>query len=247
MFKSILNTSLLGAKSSLAFQRQSVVRSLSYTSVLYKPKNKKGGSKGKGAAAKEQDEDVSVEDPSHVLPNLEAKYKECLEQHKKKISETKLGAANPKLFDKLEVEINKKPQIFTSLAQTALKGRNLIITVFDPSNTKHVVSTVLASGMNMNPETVPNFPQQLKVPLPPPTAESRQEIAKQLKVDFEKFKNSNDKHSLSFARASAMKELKKFEKTDVIKKTLADVEKLHKKYSEELQTQYKAAEKSVLK
>lgn len=247
MFKSI---SLYGAKSAAAstFKSPSGARPLSYTFALYKQKNKKsGGSKGKDRGAVKEDTDLAVEDPSHVLPNLEAKYKECLEQHRKKVTETKLGAANPKVFDKLEVEINKKPQIFTSLAQTALKGRNLIITVFDPNNSKHIVSSVLGSGLNMNPETVPNFPQQLKVPLPPPTAESRQEIAKQLKADFEKFKNSSDKHSLSTARASAMKELKTFEKTDTIKKISNDVEKLHKKYADELQTQFKAAEKSVVK
>jgi len=120
--------------------------------------------------------------------------------------------------------------------------------VFDPNNTKNVVSSVLASGLNMNPETVPNFPQQLKVPLPPPTAETRQQIARNIKDEFDALKNSHDKFSLATARASAMKELKAFQKTDdAVKKVTQEVEKLHKKYGDELQTQFKAAEKAVLK
>ncbi|CCH44129.1 hypothetical protein BN7_3687 [Wickerhamomyces ciferrii] len=249
MFKSIVNTSSLFSLKSLAGVS---VRPLSSTSILYKPKAKKGGKadkggKGKNAKSEEEEEVVEEADPTIVLGKLEAKFKESLEHHKKRIAETKLGAANPKIFDNIQVEINKKPHIFTSLAQTALKGRNLIITVFDPNHSKNIVSSVLGSGLNMNPETVPNFPQQLKVPLPPPTVETRHEIAKQLKKDFDNFKNSNDKFALSTARAAALKELKTFKKSDAIKKVSNDVEKLFKKYSDELQNNFKAAEKSVLK
>lgn len=244
MFRSIVKTSLLSTRSSLVY-RQPAVRSISSTAILYKSKKKGSNKKG---AAQEQDDEVIVEDPSHVLPNLEAKLKECLEQHKKAMAETKLGSANPKIFDKISVEVNKKPQIFTSLAQTAIKGRNLIITVFDPNNTKHIVSAILASGLNINPEPIPNTPQQLKVPLPPPTSETKQQIAKELKKDFEKFKNSNDKHSISTARSATMKELKSFDqKSDQLKKIVKDAERIYKKYADELQAQYKAAEKSVLK
>lgn len=211
-------------------------------------KAKKGGkqdakSHHQEAAAQETQE----EDPSAVLKPLEASLKESIEVFKKRVNETKQGTANANIFDKLEVPVaHKEVYPFTSVAQTSLKGRNLIITVFDPNNVKHVVSSVLGSGLNMNPQQVPNFPQQLKVALPPPTAETRSEILAALKRDFEHFKQSPSKHSLGSARQHALKQLKGFEKkNDKVKKVLQDVEKIYKKYLDELQTQFKAAEKSV--
>jgi ribosome recycling factor len=211
--------------------------------ILAFKKAKKGGK----LDAKQTEEPTTEEDPTAVIPQLEQSFKESIDQFKKKTNETKQGNSNSKIFDQLEVPVNhKETSPFTSVAQTSLKGRNLIITVFDPNNVKHVVSSVLSSGLNMNPQTVPNFPQQLKVALPPPTAETRKEIAAALKKDFEHFKQSPSKHSLSSARANALKELKAFEKNDKVKKVSQDVEKLHKKYVEELQKQFKTAEKSVL-
>lgn len=202
--------------------------------------------KDHGKKGKEEPETTVEEDPSSVLTPLEAACKEAIELFKKKTAETKQGNANPTIFDQLKVEIHKENQPFTSIAQTSLKGRNLLITVFDPNNVKHIVSSVLASGMNMNPQAVPNFPQQLKVSLPPPTAETRKEIAAALKKDFDHFKHGTTKHSLSAARGHALKQLKEFQKNDQVKKLAQDVEKVHKKWVDELTKQYKQAEKSVL-
>lgn len=146
MFRSIAKRSLLYTRSSPVYS-QPASRSISNTSVVFK------ASTAKKLFKKFKQEDTFViEDPSHVLPNFEAKLKESLEHHKKSITETKLGANNPTIFDKISVDTGKGRQIFTSVAQTAMKGRNLIITVFDPNNTKHVVSAILGSGLNINPE-----------------------------------------------------------------------------------------------
>ncbi|ONH69151.1 Ribosome-recycling factor, mitochondrial [Cyberlindnera fabianii] len=225
-----------------------LVRCFSAHPALQKKASKPAKSKhvNKKAAAVDE-EPLAEEDPSKVLKELEKQMSDSLEQFKKRLAETKQGAANPSVFDNLDVPVGHgETQPYVAVAQTAIKGRNLIITVFDPANVKHVVSAVLASGLNMNPQEVPNFPQQLKVPLPAPTAEHRKEIAKELKKDFEHFKQSPSKHSLSSARAVALKDLKSYVKNDTVKKAEKEVEKLHKKFLDELQKQLKAAEKSVL-
>lgn len=203
--------------------------------------------KEKKSAAKEVAQE-EVEDPSIILKSLEDKYKESLTQFKAKTAITRQGNSNPKIFDELKVSLNHNEVVdYLSIAQTSLKGRNLIITVFDPMYSKHVISAILNAGLNLNPEQVPNIPQQLKVSLPPITTESRLAILKELKKNFEFFKNSNSfKYSLSFNRAEALKELKQFKKNDQVKKVNQDVEKLHKKYTTDLQELLKSVEKQVM-
>ncbi|ODV96797.1 hypothetical protein PACTADRAFT_22617, partial [Pachysolen tannophilus NRRL Y-2460] len=188
-------------------------------------------------------------DGKKVLVAVEKNFEKCLDAHQKKITEIKLGKSNPKLFDRLKLNIDGKEVLFTAVAQTTTKGgRSLNVTVFDPKNAKTVVSAILASGLNMNPEMDTKNPQLLTVPLPPPTAESKMENLKNLKENFEYFKNNNsNKFSLNFVRSEYLKNFKKSKLDDDLKKTVAEIEKLHKKYAELLNEQFKAAEKSLMK
>jgi ribosome recycling factor len=211
-------------------------------------KVKAGKASSKHSSKVVEEEPLSQEDPSLILKELEAKYQESLNHFREKVAVTKQGNSNPNLFDDLKVALNHgEVADFLSIAQTSLKGRNLIITVFDPIYAKHVISAILQTNLNLNPEHVPNMPQQLKVSLPPVTRETKLDIVKELKKNFEFFKNSNSfKYSLSSNRADALKELKQFKKNDQTKKTTNDIEKLHKKYTNDLQELFRSAEKQIL-
>lgn len=245
MFRSVALRSLTRS----LFPRTQVpqIRGFSSSLVTFK-KVKAGKASSKHSSKVVEEEPLSQEDPSLILKELEAKYQESLNHFREKVAVTKQGNSNPNLFDDLKVALNHgEVADFLSIAQTSLKGRNLIITVFDPIYAKHVISAILQTNLNLNPEHVPNMPQQLKVSLPPVTRETKLDIVKELKKNFEFFKNSNSfKYSLSSNRADALKELKQFKKNDQTKKTTNDIEKLHKKYTNDLQELFRSAEKQIL-
>ncbi|KAJ6262697.1 hypothetical protein Dda_1253 [Drechslerella dactyloides] len=64
----------------------------------------------------------------------------------------------------------------SELAHVAPKGRELILTVNDESYVNHIKNALL-SQMSLNPQPLPSTPNILKIPIPMPTAESRQNTA----------------------------------------------------------------------
>lgn len=213
--------------------------------VCYKKQDKKD-KKGKNSKDEEAEE---VEDFDSVgfLKSLQKNYDQSLDLYKKKSAESKMGKANTKIFDNLKVHLSHgKIVSFLEVAQTTLKGRNLQITLFDPSDSKHVISSVIGSGLNLNPQADPKNPQLLKVPLPSPTSEVKAEAVKKLKEVLEHFKNAgNNKYSLSSIRATAMKELKVIKQKDELRKVTKHVEDLHQKYLKKLLDLFKDVEKNM--
>lgn len=206
---------------------------------------KHSGSKKNSKQPQPEEEETTVIDVSQYLNRSQTEFQESLEYFKKKLNETKQGVTNPRIFDSLNLQDGKN---FTTVASTSLKGRNsLLVTVYDPKDTKHVISAIMAAGLNLNPERIPNNQQQLKISLPPPTTESRLKMCKDLKAVFEECKNSSLKNSLSYIRAEILKDIKSLsKKDDSVKKVVQDVEKVHKEYVEKFQNQLKQAEKGVM-
>lgn len=214
----------------------------SYAALLAKKKGKTSGKPGKA----DNEEPIEIIDVKKYVIDATKQFEKTLELHKRKLAEQKVGTASPTIFNDLKV--GKEGQKFTELAATSLKGRNaLIVTVFDPKDTKNIVSAIMAAGLNLNPERIPNNDQQLKVSLPPITTETRQAVCKDLKKVFEDYKHSALKESLGHVRGEIMKELKHLQKkNDDVKKVIQDVEKIHKEYTIKLQEQLKQAEKGVM-
>ncbi|QLG70492.1 hypothetical protein HG535_0A04320 [Zygotorulaspora mrakii] len=217
-------------------------RCFTTTRSLFK---KHSGSKKNGRQSQLEEDETAVVDITEYAKRAQTGFQNSLEVFKKKLNEAKQGVTNPRIFDSL-----KMPNgiIFTNVASTSLKGKNsLLVTVYDPKDTKNVVSTIMAAGLNLNPEKIPNNDQQLKISLPPPTTESRIKLCKTLKVVFEEYKNSSSKHSLDHVRGEILKELKSLlKKDDSVKKVIQDIEKTHKGYVEKFQNQLKQAEKSIM-
>lgn len=204
-------------------------------------------------ASREVEEEVTSEAPAIDFKEATKRLQTVLDKFAKQANEAKLGKTNPQIFDHLLVETADGEVPYTSLAQTAIKGRNFIITVFDPANTKHIVNAVLASDLNMNAIADPSNKQMLKVPLPPVTTESKKENVKHLKTIFEKVRNGpggsgKNAGTLAAIRADIKHKISKKKKmTDAETQVWNDYEKLHKQFVEKLAEVFKAAETAIMK
>lgn len=221
-------------------------------------KNKKGKipPASSGSASASNDEGVLELD----IDSIESKFKSVVENFNKHAAEAKLGKTNPSIFDKLKITIDDKSKVpFNTVAQTMVQGgRNFVITVFDPLHTQGIINAVLDSGLNMNPQRDPSNKQTLKVPLPPPTLESKKDAAKVLKTVYENLKNNSSSGrgsdpTLASVRNATKDSILKFVKklkrklSDSEKKLESEFDNLHKSYSDKLTEAFKAAEKALLK
>ncbi|CCE82641.1 Piso0_002375 [Millerozyma farinosa CBS 7064] len=250
--------SLTGARAYRGFvphSRVHYLRSSQFHTALVlskKAKVKSGiSNKAKKDGQVEKDTDTSGSEASNIdFDDANAKFTSVLEKFKKHANDAKLGKTNPDIFDKLTIGTSNGDVPFNQVAQSSIKGRNFVITVFDPSNTQSIVNSVLASDLNMNPQVDPANKSTLKVPLPPVTTESKKENTKQLKAVFEKFKNGG-KVSLASVRSDFrnkfQKQSKKKRLSDEEEQVWKDFEKLHKEYTDKLNSIYKEAEQKILK
>ncbi|KAK6332829.1 hypothetical protein TWF696_002851 [Orbilia brochopaga] len=112
------------------------------------------------------------------------------------------------------------------LAHVAPKGRELILTVNDESFVNHIKNALL-SQMSLNPQPVPSMPNILKIPIPMPTAESRQHTASLVQKAGQKWLDK-----LQHIRASQMTHLDRLSKAG--KARPDDCRKAEKKAQEKL-------------
>lgn len=237
-----------------AFSVYQFTRPFSSTSVFYAKKSKKESKKeNKGSKkndSKKDDKEVDVVlDPKAILTDLKSKYESSLNQFNKKLTELKMGRANPAIFDNLKIKIdNSYTANYPEIAMTAMKGTNFLnITVFDPNHTKRVISAILESNLNLNPEIDPKNNQLLKIKLPNSTKELKEKQIKQMKELLDQYKsNSSFKNSLQAIRSNFMKDLKNVEGSkDIVRKLTTDIDSTYKSYAEKLTTSLKNVEKSL--
>ncbi|CAI5755933.1 unnamed protein product [Candida verbasci] len=209
-------------------------------SCARKQKDKKAGNK-----VSIDSEDHIVEIPTINFNDVTSKFESIISKFTKISNEIKMGKSNPKIFDNLSIN----DEIFTNLASTSIKGRNYIITLFDPSVSKHVISRIIEE-FNMSGVLDPNNKFQIKIPLPPITKESKTADVKHLKEVFEKFKH-NKTNSLNAIRGDIRNKfqgaLKHHHVSDVEKRQLDELDRLLSTYTDKLTETFKAAEKQILK
>lgn len=87
------------------------------------------------------------------------------------------GRFNPELLESVRVSLDKDSKEtfkISELAQVLPKGgRSLMILVGEHDHVKHIISSIQNSSLNLQPVQDPHNANQLNVPLPPPTKESR--------------------------------------------------------------------------
>jgi ribosome recycling factor len=214
---------------------------------------KKGKKEAKKSNNKSTIDDVDTEeivlDPKVIIKDLKEKYDDSFTQYSKKLTELKMGKANPKIFDNLKIKIDDSYTApFPEVAMTAMKGTNFLnVTVFDPSHTKRIVSAILEANMNLNPEVDPKKEQLLKIKLPNSTKELKEKQIKQMKELLDHYKsNANFKQSLVAIRSGFLKDLKNVDGSkDIIKKLSTDIDSTYKSYAEKFTNAFKSTEKSL--
>lgn len=213
--------------------------------MLAKNKKKKNSKKeAKDGAKDSASPSAGGTSPGLDWPQIHTKFSTILDRFTKKATEIKLGKTNPHMFDNLDILINNEPHKFNTLAQTSIKGRNLMITVYDPSHHQNIINGILNSKLNLNPQFDP-VTNTLKVPLPPITTETKQENIKVLKAQYEQFKNSNT-NSLNSVRLEYKQKFKK-KMSDEEMGEVKKFENLHKEYLGRLGEVYKVNEKNLAK
>ncbi|AOW00503.1 ribosome-recycling factor, mitochondrial [Yarrowia lipolytica] len=218
-------------------------------------KKKKGGKEPK-AAAKAAAEEAVDEDLFMIEWNkFEDLSAKSVAAFAAKAKEIKAGNNSPDLINNIEVKISKDEVYqIKDIASVALKGgRTLSISVYDPSHTKQVTASILASDLNMNPQPQANSPQILNIPLPPPSAESRAEQQKELKALYNAFKADKKLTSgLAAIRDAFKKDHKKMadQKSigkDVVKREDKKFEELQKAWTSKIEKEFKTVSDEIAK
>lgn len=192
--------------------------------------------------------------PENILdiPSIQKQMDSTLLHFKERVNIIKQGTYTPSIIEEIQVSTAEHTiEPIKNIARVTLKGpRNMIVTVFNPSNSKHIISAVLGSNLNLNPQPDPKQDQVLRIPLPPSTSESRKEIIKRLKLEFEHCRNSPAKRSLTSIREEAMKVLKKYKSVTAKDESFAlknKLEDLFKNNANKLADLLKQAEASAMK
>ncbi|CAK9437135.1 uncharacterized protein LODBEIA_P15470 [Lodderomyces beijingensis] len=259
MFRSLIRTSparwFLVRRIPSASTTTTPLRSLHATYTLNSKKNK-----SKSKKLDKEDEYVQHEaETEKITPTIdfkstETKFENVLARFEKLANEIKLGKINPKIFDNLTVNVGNNTNVdevpFTSVAQTSVKGRNFIVTMFDPSNADSIINAIIGSGLNMSGTIDPANKFNIRIPLPPITQETKKHDAKTLKELYEKFRN-NKTGSMNSVRGETRSKfqghLKHHKLSDTENKQLEQLEKLHKVFADKLQASFKSFEKAILK
>ncbi len=109
--------------------------------------------------------------------DLQRRMDGALESLKKEFSGLRTGRASPALLEPIRVELYGANQPLTQVANIAVSGPSMLsVQVWDRSAAKAVEVAIRDSGLGLNPQTEG---QTIRVPLPPLTAERRNELAKQ--------------------------------------------------------------------
>ncbi|RLV95475.1 Ribosome-recycling factor mitochondrial [Spathaspora sp. JA1] len=218
-----------------------------HTTPITFSQKRKQKKNGKSEHAAESTTDTHTESPTIDLTKANEKFNNVLEKFSKSATSIKLGKSDARIFDKLEININNEFVPFTSIASTSIKGRHFIITLFDPSYGKHIISSLIDSDLNMSGQIDPNNKFSLKVPLPSITTETKQEQVKQLKEAFEKVKNGSLAGVRSDVRSKFLKDAKSSRLGDSEQAVLDEFEKLHKSYIDKLTNIFKTTQSAILK
>ena len=111
-----------------------------------------------------------------TLLEAEEKMEKALVAAKNELASIRTGRANPALFTSLSVEYYGAPTPLQQLASvTVPEARTVLITPFDRTATKDIVTAVRESDLGVNPTVVGNV---IRVNLPALTEERRKEYVK---------------------------------------------------------------------
>ncbi|CUS07348.1 unnamed protein product [Tuber aestivum] len=199
-----------------------------------------------GENAQEKTRDSPFDYAAH-FESLETQCVAHIDKLKTDIAKLRAGGRNdPGILENIQVVLDKSNGASASLrdiAHVLPKGRSLVVSVYEAANVKHVIAAIQKTDLNVQPVPDPKNAQLINVPLPPPTKETRIEVANMVSKAGEKAMNllrsaRQDSHKL-------IKGLKK-ERPDDIRKADKQLDAVMKKVNAEAKKVIDDAKKGAL-
>ncbi|KAI8636006.1 ribosome recycling factor domain-containing protein [Parasitella parasitica] len=205
-----------------------------------KDSKKKSHVESKAAASADQDDQEEVVRYFNEEETQE-KFDKLISQLKEHLSVIRMGRANPSLLDNVRVRIEHSHFPLKDLAQVTIRDpQTLLVTVHDADYMSAVDKSIRDAGLNLNP-VIDN--KVIRVPIPKPTKESRDKMAKLVSTTGEQ-----SKHKVRSLRQDGMRQLKqdyKHHSADEIKKLEKVVQNLTDKHNKTIDELLKAKIKEI--
>lgn len=166
--------------------------------------------------------------PAKMLADLEEKMKRSLEHTRHELAVIRTGRANPALVEDVKVDYYGVPTPLKQMASiTVPDPRTIVVEPWDKGMLKAVEKAIQASGLGLNPS---NDGRAVKVPLPPLSAERREELVK-----LARKKAEEGRVAIRNLRRDAVEECKRREKEGTIsedesKKLQKEIQELTDRY-----------------
>ncbi|KAI8327676.1 ribosome recycling factor domain-containing protein [Choanephora cucurbitarum] len=213
------------------------------TSVRFYAKKSKDNKKKNGSAESKANSAPDSEEPDLQFSEkqIEDRFEQSISQLKEHLSSMRIGRANPSLLDNVRVRIESSHFSLKDLAQVTIRDpQTLMVTVHDADYAAAVEKSIREAGLNLNPIV---DSKGIKVPIPKPSRESRDKMAKLVSTTGEQTKTK-----IRSIRQDGMKQLKhdsKHESADKIKKLEKVVQNLTDKSNKTIDELLKAKIKEV--
>ena len=178
------------------------------------------------------------------LKNAEESMQLAVDYLEDTLGRIRAGKASAKLIDGIKVDYYGSLAPISNVANVSVPdARTIAITPWEKSMFKEIEKAILNSDLGITPE---NNGEVIRLNIPPLTEERRKQLVKQCKAEAE-----NAKVSVRNARRDTIDKLKKEVKNglseDIEKDAENDVQKLHDKYSKEVDNVFAEKEKEILK
>jgi ribosome recycling factor len=184
---------------------------------------------------------MSVEE---ILLDTEERMEKAIAKLKNDLTGIRTGQANPGLVDTLRVDAYGSPTPLKQIASVSVpEPSQLVIRPFDPSTTKDIEKTIIASDLGLAPQCDGKV---IRLNIPPLSAEVRRkmvsrtkEVAEETKVAIRNIRRDGNKHADQGEKDNTLTE----DDRDQAKKEIQD---LTKKYESQVNNLAKAKETEVL-
>lgn len=140
---------------------------------------------------------------------FEEKMDKAISVMEEDFSNVRVGRANPKLLNKVEVSYYGTPTAITSVASVAVpEPRMLLVSPFDANSLADIEKAIIDANLGLTPS---NDGKVIRIVFPPLTEERRKEISKELSAKAE-----NTKIAIRNVRRDGMESYKKQKKDNEI-------------------------------
>ncbi|POY76139.1 hypothetical protein BMF94_0862 [Rhodotorula taiwanensis] len=166
------------------------------------------GKKGKGKGKMLTEDDLlerQLPGEHFELKVLEERMQEAIDRLRVSLNAVvgRVGRITPALLDGVKVDTPEGKRPLLEFANVSVKdGRDLLVTCYEESSIKAVSSAIYASPLNLAPQ--PSGASSLRVPVPRPDLDKRQQYVRDAQALCEKARNTIRAH-----RVDGQKDIKK--------------------------------------